>query len=192
MYHLYNKVATESKLFKEEADYHKFLALFHRYFQNYFDYLAYALIPNHFHFVVRVKPITEEVLVAEKTVRARQLLAGDATVDMLLTHQAARWFSSYMKGFNHRHRRTGPMLKQGFRRVAQGTMSHILDKIAYNHHNAIHHGLVKEYHQHPFSSYNAFTQNKKTLMAKEEVLDWYGGLEGFLNYHQVYKDTFFR
>ena len=63
IYHIYNKAISNLKLFRDEDDYYFFLAQFKKYFLSYFSIFSYCLIPNHFHFLVKVKT-HEEILVS--------------------------------------------------------------------------------------------------------------------------------
>ena len=55
VYHIYNRSVGDLKIFREDADYNKFLVGWEKYFSSYCDTFAYCLIPNHFHFLVKVK-----------------------------------------------------------------------------------------------------------------------------------------
>jgi len=36
-----------------------------------------------------------------------------------------------------------------------------------------------------YSSYAAYLSNKETLINKQAVLDWFGGLDGFIDDHKI-------
>lgn len=54
-YHLYNRSNGQVSLFKGEADYQRFLRLYQKYIPSIADTLAWVLMGNHFHLVVRIK-----------------------------------------------------------------------------------------------------------------------------------------
>lgn len=54
-YHLFNRSNGKVNLFKAEPDYLRFLELYQKYIPPIADTLAWALLGNHFHFVVRIK-----------------------------------------------------------------------------------------------------------------------------------------
>jgi len=57
-YHIYNRANTNTdKLFYQEKNYAYFLEKFDQYLSDYLEVWAYCLIPNHFHFLVKVKNI---------------------------------------------------------------------------------------------------------------------------------------
>jgi putative transposase len=39
-----------------------------------------------------------------------------------------------------------------------------------------------------YSSYTAYLSEKETELNKQEVLDWFGGLDGFINHHKIMMD----
>lgn len=55
-YHLYNRGNDERLIFPKEKNHLYFLKKFGEYLFNYLDTFAYCLIPNHFHFLVKIKP----------------------------------------------------------------------------------------------------------------------------------------
>ena len=52
-YHVYNRANGFANLFINDGNYRYFLDKWQHYFGNYLDTVAYCLIHNHFHFVVR-------------------------------------------------------------------------------------------------------------------------------------------
>ena len=63
-YHIYNRANGSEKLFLNEGNYLYFLQKYNFYISPIADTFAYCLMPNHFHFLVRVKtiPQTSDVL----------------------------------------------------------------------------------------------------------------------------------
>lgn len=54
-YHLFNRSNGQVSLFKGEADYRRFLRVYEKYIPPIADTLAWALMGNHYHLVVRIK-----------------------------------------------------------------------------------------------------------------------------------------
>jgi putative transposase len=62
-YHVYNRANTNTdKLFYQQKNYAYFLQKFNEYLSDYLEVWAYCLIPNHFHFLVRVKALDDVAL----------------------------------------------------------------------------------------------------------------------------------
>ena len=53
-YHVYNHAAGDKNIFNSDKDYLDFLEKYFKYLSGVFDTLAYCLMPNHFHFIVKV------------------------------------------------------------------------------------------------------------------------------------------
>jgi len=189
IYHIYNKVVTGEKLFKKEEDYLSFLSKYEKYFSNYFETFAYCLIPNHFHFLVKVKNFEEINLKKENTNFAQKLLTKKATVDEFLSHQASRMFSSIAISYNNRciPKRSGPLFKQGLKRVAQNTESQIIHQVCYLHHNPIHHKISSNYSDYRFSSYQAYLTESPSKVSRETCLQLMGGRDNFIKLHENFK-----
>jgi len=54
-YHIYNHAVGNDNLFKKEENYYFFLKKYIQHISPIADTFAYCLMPNHFHFAVRVK-----------------------------------------------------------------------------------------------------------------------------------------
>lgn len=64
IYHIYSTAIGNELLFLSDENYKYFLKRYDDYCSDIFETLAYCLIPNHFHFLVKIKEgkTTEEVL----------------------------------------------------------------------------------------------------------------------------------
>ena len=61
-YHIYNRTNNEEALFRSEENYLYFLKKYRFYIEEYLETVGYCLMPTHFHFLVRVREIQEDVL----------------------------------------------------------------------------------------------------------------------------------
>ncbi len=62
-YHIYNRANTDTdKLFYQERNYTYFLEKFDQYLSDYLEVWAYCIMPNHFHFLVKVKKDRKSVV----------------------------------------------------------------------------------------------------------------------------------
>ncbi|MFN8257215.1 MAG: hypothetical protein U0W24_16085 [Bacteroidales bacterium] len=72
-YHIFNRANNDDKLFYSEENYFYFLKLYDKHLSTIFDTYCYCLLPNHFHFLVRIRDeneIPEQVklrMVSKKT-----------------------------------------------------------------------------------------------------------------------------
>ena len=54
-YHVYNHANGNEKLFLSDENYHYFLKKYYEYVHPIADIFCYCLMPNHFHFLIRIK-----------------------------------------------------------------------------------------------------------------------------------------
>ena len=69
-------------------------------------------MPDHFHFLVKVKPLTDEVkaiIRKEGTVKSTKLLGEEISYNEFLEDQFKRLFSSYVLAFNQERGRKGSL-----------------------------------------------------------------------------------
>ncbi|MCG2769657.1 MAG: hypothetical protein L6435_14960 [Anaerolineae bacterium] len=55
--------------------------------------------------------------------------------------------------------------------------------VTYIHQNPQRHGFVGDFRDWPFSSYQAILSQRPTRVQRGEVTEWFGGLEGFVDFH---------
>ena len=61
IYHIYNRGNNQQRIFFQERNYSFFLSKAVRELNSQLDFLAYCLMPNHFHFLVYTKPEFEPI-----------------------------------------------------------------------------------------------------------------------------------
>ena len=54
-YHIYNRGINSCDLFREMENYEYFLWLFDKHLKLMYDTFSWVLMPNHFHFLIKVK-----------------------------------------------------------------------------------------------------------------------------------------
>ncbi len=195
-YHIYNRSNNKEAIFLHEDNYRFFLTLWDKYLSSYLDTFSYALIPNHFHFTVRVRKINIQLIdsaKSEKTVAGAKFSIGDVTLDMFIEDQMKRFLTSYAKAFNKQQQREGSVFQKRFKRIAIRHENHLCYLIAYHHHNPIHHGLVQDFVQWKYSSYRTILSDAPSKVCREEVLNLFfegdrqKSLEVFTQYHLNFK-----
>ena len=194
-YHIYNRGINGVNIFKKENNYHYFLKKWQLLVHPFFDTEAYCLMPNHFHFLVKVKPLNDEIRAKVKgqlTSKSREFLNEEISHNQFLEDQFKRLFSSYALAFNKQEGRTGSLFQKRFKRVSLKTDNRLWYILTYIHHNPIHHKFVKNYYEWEFSSYSAFLSNQSTLLARNQVFDWFDSDRNkaklaFVNLHKSFQ-----
>lgn len=182
VYHIYNHAVGTDNIFNEDENYLFFLRKFSSRIISFADILAYCLMPNHFHFSLRIKDEKHlESLWQNKPNKKNlnRLVFYDETI----TTQFANLFNSYAQAFNRMYIRQGSLFKESFQRKRIDTTEYLIKVICYIHNNPVNHGFAKR-EDWRYSSYNAILSDKKTHLLREEVLQLFGGRDNFEFVHQ--------
>ncbi len=105
-YHIYNHANGDDNLFREEENYRFFLQQYHQHIDAIADTVAWCLMPNHFHLLVKIK--NEESLL--------QTFSKFETLEKLLSKKFSNLFSSYTQAFNKLYQRRGSLFIKNFKR----------------------------------------------------------------------------
>jgi putative transposase len=179
LYHIYNRGNNKQLIFFERKNYIHFLFLFKKYLSDYVDVYAYCLMPNHFHFLVKIKEHSQTTVVFQTTVVLNRLSPIE---------KAFRdFFIAYAKGINKAYNRTGALFQQKFKKKYIDDDAYFTTLIQYIHANPVTANLCMEYADWEFSSYNSIIKNSTTLIKRKEVIDWFGSVELFIKIHQERK-----
>ena len=173
-YHIYNRGNNRENIFIETRNYYHFMQLYTRYVEPVADTFAYCLLRNHFHFLVRTK--TEEEIKTFRVSGTRKVSSPSQQFGIL--------FNAYAKAINSAYGRTGSLFQKPFGRVAVRSQAHLLRLVTYIHRNPEKHGFVDDFRQWPYSSYQAAISTSPTRVRREDLVEWFGGLEGLKESHQ--------
>jgi REP element-mobilizing transposase RayT len=174
-YHIYNKTVGKERMFKTADDYGFFLQKAMQFMLPVCDIYAYCLLPNHFHFLLKIKAV--EVL--QKM--------GKENSHTLVARAFTNFFISYAKSYNAAHHRTGRLFLQSFKRILVDSDDYFLNLIGYIHRNPLHHGVVTNFDEWKYSSYPIYLNGTKTSIQKDEVLAYFNSIDDFLEFHEDYK-----
>lgn len=162
--HIYNRGAGRQPIFFQERNY--------RYVRRLLKtvtaecevaVIAYALMPNHCHWVLR---------------QDGETAAGKVP---------ARVFGSYTQAVNRAYHRTGTLFEGPYKALHVDTEAYLLNLCAYLHWNAEHHGLVDKPEDWPFSNYLEWIEKRPgTLVGRELVKTYYSRPEEYEAYVKAY------
>ena len=190
IYHVYNHATGDDNFFRSDENYQYFLKKYKEHIAPIADTFAYCLLPNHFHFMVRIK---NEKQLSESFKLSRNLRGflhnEDLNLAGFISQQFSNLFNAYSKAYNKMYDRRGALFRERFNRKHVDTEEYYTQLIAYIHNNPVNHGFVETTENWTWSSYQAYLVNKPTELQKTEVLDWYGGEEQFFKYHNEDKNN---
>ncbi len=190
IFHVYNRTNNKDLLFANEGNQIYFLKQYAKYLSPFVDTFCWSLLPNHFHILIQVKT-TDEILRhlngLEKNILKpveKKLICGEATLDELMELEWKRFFNSYAMAYNKQQDRKGNLFNRAFKRVEVNKDSHFTQAVVYIHANAQKHKLCKDFTKHRWSSWHTIISTKPTLLCRDRLLDWFGGLEECIKAHQ--------
>ena len=129
-YHLYNRGRSRLSIFHDEQDYLNVLARLRTYSQKFaIQLIAYALLPNHYHFLVRQD--------------------GDVRAGVL----PQRIFNGYAKYYNRRYNHSGTIFEGPYEAILIKDESHLRHLCRYIHANPVKHGLANALDEWAYTNY---------------------------------------
>jgi REP element-mobilizing transposase RayT len=151
-YHVYNRAQNGNPLFEDEEAFRFFLKLYQAHICPIAETFAYCLLSDHLHFLIRIRDHAEGSLYKP----------------------FAMLFNSYSKGYNRHNDMDGKLFKFKLKRRELRTMPCILDMIRYVNQNPWRHGATEHPANYRFSSFRATMTTGPTLVAKEQVQEYFG------------------
>ncbi len=191
-YHIYNRGINGENIFLEQKNYRFFLEKYIKYIEPVAETYAYCLLKNHFHVMIRTRSAEEIIKVARpkggsfiNVGEVQNLPDVDSEIfaSQLLSLRFGTFFNSYAQAINKVYHRTGNLFEETFRRIPIQSETHGCWLVYYIHANPQKHRFVKDFREYPHSSWHAYLSKSDTRVKRAEALDWYGGLKGFLHFH---------
>jgi REP element-mobilizing transposase RayT len=187
VFHVYNHGNAEDNIFREEENYYYFLKRYAEYIYPVAKTYAFCLLPNHFHLAVEIRPADKLVDFFQEKYPDRDPQSLGNFAD-LLSNQFKNFLISYAKSFNKMYDRKGSLFLDNINRKPITNQTYYKNLISYIHRNPVEHGFAKHPVDWPFSSYQIILAQKKTQLEREQVLNWFGGKEAFVENHEEIDD----
>ncbi len=195
-YHIYNRGVDGQDIFIEERNYAYFLTLFTRHVHPIVDTYAYCLLKNHFHLFVRIKSPEDVELgkyISDFDANPTQKLSTESSSNsgkisenfrvFNPSNQFSKLFNAYAKSINKAYGRTGSLFQHPFQRVIVKDDRQFWNVIRYIHQNPQKHGFVKDFRRWKYSSYQVIPSSRTTMIDRDMVLSYFGGVENFIRTH---------
>jgi putative transposase len=187
-YHVFNRGNNGGLLFFEERNYNYFLRKLDQYLSDYLCIYAYCLLPNHFHLLVSVKDFSQLPLEKRYIKKGAQLISKPHEI---ISERFRCFFLSYSKSIKQQEKRTGSLFEKNHKRLQIESESYLIALINYIHRNPETHQIIEDFKAYPYSSFQSMLSEKPTKLMRHDVVEWFGGKDHFIKYHNgnpVFKD----
>ena len=154
LYHVYNQGNNREPIFYEDKNYLFFLGKMKTHLLKHSDILAWCLMPNHFHWLIRI----HDNYVNEPTEKIDNL---SAPIVLPMNRSISTLLSSYTKAMNRMYKRSGKLIRSKTKAKPLNKSSEkddLYPLICFNyiHQNPLKAGLVKHLEDWEFSSFRDF------------------------------------
>lgn len=174
-FHIYNRGVNGENLFREEKNYYYFLEQYRYYYAGILETLAYCLLKNHFHLLVRIK----------ENIEIPRTDGKEGMHRLNASKQLGHFFNSYAQSVNKAYNRTGPLFESPFERKLIDNEKYLISMIYYCHRNPVHHGFVSNWQEWSFSSYHPILKKDNSIVAVSEVIKLFGNTNHFEEAHKT-------
>lgn len=112
IYHVFNRANDPNVLFRSDANYYYFLKLVKKYIEPIAEMYAYCLLPNHFHFVVRIR---DEKELSENLLKIHEAILTQEQATKKVIQEFSNFLNAYAKAYNAMYRRRGALFLHNFK-----------------------------------------------------------------------------
>jgi len=163
LYHVFNRTVGDELLFRSDENYRFFLRRYQTFLAESVETISYCLLPNHFHFFIRV--VDEQ----------------RASLNF------KRLFQSYSLAYNRSIKRRGTLLERPFKRKEVLKSEHISRLIRYIHQNPQKHGFVDNFRKWKWTSFHEVYGQNGNRMTSKFAEDWFLSKSEFESFHDFFE-----
>lgn len=183
VYHIFNQAVGNEHLFRNEKNYYFFLEKYFEYISPIAYTYAYCLMPNHFHFLLKIKP--ESLLKKSSIFEESKTNLSD--ISDILSKQFKNIFHSYTGSYNKIYERRGTLFEPRFKRLLVDSKEYFINAMNYIHQNPIHHRFVDNIEDWKFSSFTNFYSDNDSKLQLETVYKLFENKTDFIKNHDLQK-----
>ncbi|UJH89885.1 transposase [Antarcticibacterium sp. 1MA-6-2] len=147
------------------------IVIFSNWFKNIFylvaHVLAYCLLKNHFHLLIKTRDFKNENLISKAF---------------------SNLFNAYSKAINKAYGRRGSLFQDRFKRIIVKDEEYLRTLILYIHLNPMNHNFTDDFASYNYSSFRPLLLNNYELLDVEGVIDLFGDTANFKNAHILRQD----
>ena len=159
-FHIYNHSIDKLLLFYDDNDRIRFLSTLKYQFDGNAEILAYVLMNNHFHLLIK-------------------------TADKIRSRFLSHTLNSYSQYYNHRYKRRGTIYDSKVNRVKIEDELYLKRLICYIHNNPVKSGICNKPNEYKWSSYNAIISTNHSNVKRNEVIKLFVYIKNFIYTNNV-------
>ena len=183
-YHIYLGASNRTILFASDDNFLQFLRLYSRLIEPIAETFAYCLLPNHFHFFLRIKTLREQVEEwYEGEVEEEAALGADSAEFTPLNPD--RQFATLLAEHSATIQHLPPLITAPIQRILVSDNALSPHLIRYIHQNPTLHQQTDNFRTYRWSSYRALISRRPTRLAVTQVMEWFHGEEWFDEMHWI-------
>ena len=182
-YHLFSRAVGSEKLFLSPENYLFFLKKLKQHTAAICQFYCYALLPNHFHLLVKIHDEESIIKYFEEVKKVIYLPLHHNLSDFIM-ERFSNFLNSYTKAFNKSYNRKGALFIDYMKRSKVNEASDFTAYIWYIHKNAVHHQITNAIGQWQYDSYTSILSDASTSLLRAEVIEWFGSKEEFIKFHK--------
>ncbi|MFT6197890.1 MAG: REP element-mobilizing transposase RayT [Nonlabens sp.] len=164
-YHIFNQAHGMIDLFKESRNYPFFIDKMEKHLTPVCEILAFCLMKNHFHLVIKTREIEESEI----------------------SEAFANLFIGYAKSYNNVYDRSGSLFKKPFKRKLIESETYLKNVILYIHCNPVKDGFVEDIISYPWSSYHEILDDFSTFVERNFILELFDDSTNFVAAHKAFQ-----
>jgi len=164
IYHIYNRGNNKQLIFFNDENYLFFLRKIRKELLPHFSFLAYCLMPNHFHFLVQVKDVSHS---------SDDFKSSD-DFSKIISNKIAILLRSYTRAINNQENRTGSLFQQKTKAKCLNDYYSSMNEYVtvcfyYIHQNPLHAQLVKKIEDWKYSSFPDYAKLRNGTLCDHEL-----------------------
>ncbi|MCF6307285.1 MAG: transposase [Flavobacteriaceae bacterium] len=156
-YHYFNRSNNKELIFREKENYVYFLRLINKYILPIAEIYSYCLLPNHFHFILRIKD-------------SKDLPEKYQSNKSKISQPFSNLFNAYTKAYNKKYGRKGSLFQKHPKHILITNENYLRNLIVYVNCNPSHHN-IENFDTYSYSSHKALLSNLPTKIIRTAVID---------------------
>jgi REP-associated tyrosine transposase len=163
-YHIYNRGNNRNKIFFEEKNYFYFLGKISKNFKGAIDLIAFCLMPNHYHLLVKVNE--------------------NGAIEMAMQKIS----TGFTRAINKSYGRTGHLFGGRYKNKLIPNDEYLVHLVRYIHLNPVRARLVGKMKDWKYSSYMDYLGKRNlNILDKAFLLNYFNSLESFIDFHNTFQ-----